>query len=259
MRSKLILTVLLAAGLASCGESSSDDRPVVVFAAASLQDFALEIGETFEAKHKTPITFNFAGSNTLAQQIKAAPGADVFLSADREWVTFLESEGRAREASRRKLLANQLVLIAHRDAPYTLDDPLDLATASFRHLALADPEAVPAGRYARAALQRLPVEGTDLWTAVADRVAPALDVRAALALVASDPEILGIVYRSDTLASDDVRILCELPEVPGQPILYFATRIVDSPNPRAAQRLLDFLMLASTAKTALRHGFSIPQ
>ncbi len=250
-------TLLLAAILlAACGGTNAPDRPaLVVFAAASLRDVAAEIGREFERRQPVEVVFNFAGSNTLAQQIDAAPHADVFLSADERWVDFLDRAGRTLPGTRRDFLSNRLVLIAHHDATVAVRQPSDLAAAGYRFLAVADPAAVPAGRYAKAALER---EGADLWTAVADRLAPTLDVRAALALVESDPEILGIVYRTDARTSQRVRVVHEFQPADGTPITYCATRVAGGGNPGLGRLFLDFLASPESRTIAEGYGFEIP-
>ncbi len=255
---RLLAPLLLAGFLAACGEPPPERPPLVVFAAASLRDVAAEIGRRFERLHPVEVVFNFAGSNTLAQQIDAAPRADVFLSADPQWVEFLDRHRRTVPGTRRDVLANRLVLIAHRDSAVEVRDPRDLATAEYRFLAVADPAAVPAGRYAKAALQARHHDGTDLWTAVADRLAPALDVRAALALVESDPEILGIVYRTDARTSEQVRVLFEFPAAEEAPITYCATLISGGGNPDSGRLFLDFLTRPEARAIAEGHGFETP-
>lgn len=250
------LLSLLALSLTTCGAGDGNRPPeLVVFAAASLRDVAGEIADELEDRRSVEIVFNFAGSNTLAQQIDAGPGADVFLSADEQWVDFLENEGRLVPGSRRRLLSNRLVLIAHRDAAIDIDAPTDLVDATFRFLAVAEPEAVPAGRYARAALERRTVGGVSLWHRLADRVAPALDVRGALALVESDREILGIVYRTDALTSEQVRIVYEFPPIDERPISYWGALVADGHALEAGAIFLDFLQSPEAAVLIERHGF----
>lgn len=227
----------------------------MVFAATSLQEVARDLAAEFERRNPAEVVFNFAGSNTLAQQIDAAPRADVLLSADERWMDFLDQAGRTVAGTRRTFLSNRLVLIAHRDASVEVREPRDLARAPFRFLALADPAAVPAGRYARAALERVRWDGADLWAVVADRVAPALDVRAALALVESDPEILGIVYRTDAETSAEVRVLYEFPPANDAPIIYCAAEIAGGQSPELGRRFLDFLVSPTARAIAERHGF----
>lgn len=256
LRVTLAVFAVLSAG---CGGAAAPERPeLVVFAAASLRDVASELATGFEEREGTHVVFNFAGSNTLAQQIDAAPVADVFLSADGEWVDFLDGAGHTVPGSRRPFLANRLVVVAHREAAFEITAPSGLAAAPYHHLAMAAPDAVPAGRYARAALERLPWEGGSLWDAVAARVAPTLDVRAALALVESQPQIVGIVYATDAATSERVRALFELPSPEESPILYWAVLVDDGGNPEAARRFLDFLGGPEAQAVARRHGFVSP-
>jgi len=268
---RLLAVGLLAVGWLgslACGPSSRSPRSALtVFAAASLRDVGSELADTFLATHgseeRVEITFNFAGSNTLAQQIAAAPGADIFLSADGHWVDFLIEAGRIVPGSRRPIYSNQLVLIVHEKADLPLRRPEDLARLPFRFLALADPEGVPAGRYARAALEAIPWQGGTLWENVSPRVAPTLDVRGALGLVESDPEIAGIVYATDAATSEKVRIAYTFPASTSpssgaEPITYWAVAVEGSPNPEEARRFLAFLASPEALEIGARHGFLPP-
>ncbi len=251
----LLSLALFAPG---CGErhDGSGDQPLVVFAAASLRDFATESAALFKQRHGGEVVFNFAGSNTLAQQILATPRADVFLSADRHWVDFLDQAGLTLPETRQPVLANSLVVIAHRDSKIAIETAGDLARNHYRFLALGDPQGVPAGRYARGTLERIPVDGQSLWAAVADRVAPALDVRAALALVETDPEILGIVYKTDALTSSRVRLLYPFPTLEDLPITYWAIRMAGGDRPDLGRLYLDHLTTPEAQEIAERHGFT---
>lgn len=256
-----ILPVALVAGLVACGERAPEKASLVVYAAASLRDVAVDLAAELERQHAARVVYNFAGSNTLAQQIRAAPGADVFLSADEDWIDFLEREERTVGGTRRAFLTNRLVLIVRRDAAVDLGEIGELAAAfspevgGLSHLALADPRAVPAGRYAREVLRRLASNDTDLWSALAGQVAPTLDVRAALALVESDPAIAGIVYRTDALRSDQVRVLLELPVVEEVPIHYGGVLIAGSEQPELGRLFLEFLCDPAAGAIVERHGF----
>lgn len=260
-----LLVATLAAGCGAPDPGAGSDE-LLVFAAASLRDVAVDLGAAFEERNPgVAVTFNFAGSNVLAQQIAAAPRAHLFLSADLRWLDFLEERGRLVPGSRRPFLGNRLALVARRDSPVAIDDPRRLADADYRHLAVADPEAVPAGRYARAALGSISLDGGDgtgdggdLWSAVAARVVPALDVRAALALVESDPEIVGIVYRTDAATSDKVKILHLFPDGAGGPIRYGAALVAGNGPTDAAERFLAFLTTPAARAVAERHGFTVP-
>jgi molybdate transport system substrate-binding protein len=253
----LSLAVALTA-LLCCGERSDEPRGPVVFAAASLQEMAVELAAEFERRERVEAELNLAASNTLAQQILAAPGADVFLSADRQWVEVLERAGRVVPGSRRALFGNRLVLIAAAGSEVAVDRPEALAGAEFSFLALADPEAVPAGRYARAALEDVPLAGGTVWQAVAGRVAPALDVRAALALVESDPGILGIVYRTDARQSERVRVLYEFPPRGAARVTYHGALLAGGGRPALGGRFLDFVAGPEGRRIAERHGFGAP-
>lgn len=260
----LIFTFLF--GVGGCTDDSQDTATVTVFAAASLREVVEDAARRFEQREGVKVVVNIAGSNVLAQQILAVPAADVFLSADGPWVDVLEAAGRVRGAARQPWLSNRLVVIARQDATIALDDAADLAryarAGAFRYLAVANPEAVPAGRYARAALEAIPWptasgSGT-VWDGIQDSLAPTLDVRAALALVESDPAILGIVYRTDAGTSARVRILLELPPPPEAPILYHAAVLQDGPNPALGRRFLEFLASPDGRALAARRGFLPP-
>lgn len=256
LRCTVFLTLGAAALLAaaSCGSGEPDHAEAAVFAAASLRDVLQDLAGPFEDRTGVRAVFNFAGSNVLAQQIEAAPAADVFLSANEDWMDSVEKAGRIAPETRRVFLSNSLVVIAQRDNPIRLESPQQLGEASFRFLSLGDPEAVPAGRYARQYLQS--VDGTgQLWDRLKDKVAPAPDVRAALALVEADPEILGIVYRSDALSSKRVRVIYEVPPGKGPEIRYSGAVVRGGGNSEAGKRFLEFLSGDEAAHVFEEYGF----
>jgi len=150
------------------------------------------------------------------------------------------------------------VLIARHDAEPGVERPIELADPGYRLLALADPEAVPAGRYARGALEEIQLDGGTLWQAVSARVAPALDVRAALALVESDPQILGIVYKTDARQSEWVRVLHEFPPLGAARVTYYGALVEDGGRPVLGQRFLDFVAGPEGRRITERHGFGAP-
>lgn len=237
--------------LFACGSGDPKQREethLTVFAAASLQDLVKEAAREWTERTSVPITFSFAGSNTLAQQIVAAPGADVFLSADDRWMDRIQDAGRLREESRRHIWRNTLVLVGRHDAGLQIETAEDLVAATYRHLAVGDPDAVPAGRYAKAAL-----EHAGIWSVLVPRIVPSSNVRAALALVESDPEILGIVYRTDAATSSKTQILWTLPPVPGLDIVYSAAALQGAPP--EAEAFLEFLSSPDAAAIAASHGF----
>lgn len=258
MTLRAIIVVLVVSLLAACvAQGSSDEKEVNVFAAASLQDAIEELGQMYQQRTGTVPVYNFAGSNELARQILASSKADVFLTANEDWMNKVEEGGRVVTGTRTTLLSNRLTVVANTDSPYQFSNPADLATLAYRQLVLADPDAVPAGIYAKEWLSSQPNPGGagTLWDAVSARVVPALDVRAALALVKSDPGLIGIVYRTDVVASDQVRILYEVPETVKPKIVYAAAAISGGPNTDGGRTFVDFLKTAEASDVFRRYGF----
>lgn len=264
----LAALALAAAIAAGCGPPEGDKAgetaapeasgEVMVFAAASLRDAIQEAGALYEQQSGVSPVYNFAGSNELARQVLAAPQADVFLSANEKWMDEVENGGRVVAGTRSTLLSNRLVAIARTDSPHQVGAPDDLATLAYKHLVLANPDAVPAGTYAKEWLQSRPAPGGGtLWEAVEGKVAPTLDVRAALALVETDPELVGIVYRTDAASSDRVHVLYEVPAAEGPDIRYAVGAIEGGPNPDAGLGFVEFLEGAEAAAVFDRHGFVV--
>lgn len=252
----LILTLLLAAFCATACHSSSRSVELRVFGAASLQDALRELATAYQKTHPgVRVQLNFAGSNALAQQIAASHAADIFFSADDHWMDFLAHRHLLAAGARASLLTNSLVFVARRDSPLRISRPEDLATARYSRLVLANPDAVPAGRYAKQYLERLRANGKSLWDQVRARVMPALDVRAALAAVAADPARVGIVYASDLVASHGTRALYRVPPSAGPAIRYPIALIAGRPHPRAARQLLAFLQSSRARAVYRRFGF----
>ena len=200
-------------------------RPLLVFAAASLTNALQAIGPLYTSHSGEAVTFSFAASSTLARQISAGAQANVFFSADVDWMDFLEARHLIDPASRRDIVGNRLALIAPVGSrvEVLIHRGFDLARALGRsgRLALGEPESVPAGRYARDALRSLGV-----WDSVADRLIPAENVRSALEYVARGEAPLGIVYETDALIEPRVRIVGLFPPSSHPPIRYPAAVVV---------------------------------
>jgi molybdate transport system substrate-binding protein len=242
------LLATLAACLA-CALAHADT--LVVFAAASLKESLDAAVKPFEAASGHHVTLSYAGSNVLARQIAAGAPAALFVSADTDWVDMLERRGLVVAGTRRNLLTNDLVLVAPAasNAQVRVAPGFDLAGAlQGGRLALANPDAVPAGRYAKAALEQL-----GAWNGVRTRIAPAENVRAALALVARGEAPLGIVYRTDALAEKAVRIVDVFPARSHPPIVY--PLVVIKGAPASARGLADYLASRRADATWLRFGF----
>ena len=222
---------------------------VSVFAAASLADALTEIGSAWEAASGSRALFNFGASSDLARQIRAGAPADVFVSADTAQMDRLEQEGLVRASDRHELLSNTLVVVVPHDSPMRVSGPRDLAV--FRTIALADPQAVPAGVYARLWLQ-----GLGLWDALAPRVVPTLHVRAALAAVESGNAEAAVVYRTDAMRSKRARIAFEVEPKQGPPIRYPVAPLAASRGPEAAA-FVAYLRSPAARAVFVRHGFVV--
>lgn len=252
------IALVLAAWLTAGCHSSSSKVQLRLFAAASLEDAAHQLATDYDKTHPhVHVELNFAGSNALAQQIAASHAADIFFSADEKWMDFLAQRHLLAAGTRVSLLTNALVIVARSDSSIAVSKPADLATAHYAHLVLANPDAVPAGRYAKQYLESLHVGGKSLWNDVSARVMPALDVRAALAAVAADPDRVGIVYASDLVASHGVRALYRVPPAAGPPIRYPIALIRGRPHAAAARKLLAFLESAHASAVYRRFGFEM--
>lgn len=242
---------MLPGSAALCAEGRAD---VTVFAAASLKTALDELAHRFETQRVGRTAASYAASSVLARQIEKGAPADIFISADLEWMDYLEARRLIRPETRVNLLLNGLVLIAPSDSKVTLvvapGFPLAAALSGGR-LAMADPDHVPAGKYGRAALEALGV-----WRAIAPRLARAENVRAALALVARAEAPLGIVYRSDAVAEPRVRVVGEFAPNLHPRIVYPAAIVAGSRSSRAGA-LLRFLRSGEARTTWERHGFRV--
>lgn len=229
---------------------------LLVFAAASLKPALDEVLAAPQAGAGDTITPSYAASSQLARQIEAGAPAAVFISADQDWMDHLATRGLVVADSRIDLLGNSLVLIAPKAGTQRLAiaPGFDLAGALGEdgRLALAQPDSVPAGKYAKAALSRL-----GAWQAVESRIVAAENVRAALNFVARGEAPLGIVYRSDAVSEPSVRVLGEFPEGTHAPIVYPAAIVAGHDSP-AARRLLGRLREPAQQAIFRNHGFDAP-
>jgi molybdate transport system substrate-binding protein len=240
----------LAALLLVLGPAYTHASELLVFAAASLTDVLGELAVRWEKAGHERIAFSFGASNDLARQIQAGAPADVFFSADAARVVELEKAGLVKAGTSRIALSNTLVVVVPAAAPPTIREPGDLKTV--RRLALANPEGVPAGMYARKWL-----ESQGLWEVLAPKVVPALDVRAALAAVAAEQAEAGIVYATDAALSKKVRVAVRVPREQGPPIAYALAPIASSKNAEEARALVAFLTSAGARPVYERFGFIV--
>jgi len=236
------------------GPAEAQPRDVVIFAAASLKNALDDIQTQYERDAGKYVKISYAASSTLAKQIEAAAPADIFISADLDWMDYLAERKLIKPASRVNLLGNSIVLIApaNSTASITIGPNFPLASLLGNgRLAMADTNSVPAGKYGKAALEKLGV-----WSAVADRIAPAENVRAALLLVSRGECPLGIVYKTDAAAESGVKVLATFPADTHPPIIYPMALVASSTNPDA-EAFAMILRSPSAARLFEKQGFTV--
>lgn len=249
----LAALALLGASIApALAQNRAGARPPLVLAAASLQELLTAAADRWAAKgHPRPV-ISFAASSALARQVEAGAPADLFVSADEQWMDYLAQRRLIRPQTRVSFLTNSLVLVAPATSRVRLAIgprfPLGRALGTGR-LAMADPGAVPAGKYGREALTRLGV-----WPGVQGKVAAAENVRATLALVARGEAPLGIVYATDARAAPGVRVVGTFPSSSHTPITYPVATLAASRNPEA-ELFRRFLLSAEGKGLFPRFGF----
>jgi molybdate transport system substrate-binding protein len=253
-RRGLLLALILGFLAVPFLSAAAQAADVTVFAAASLKNALDDAGRRYEAKTGDKVIVSYAASSALAKQIENGAPADIFFSADLDWMDYLEQNKLIDTASRHTLLGNTLVLIAPKDSTASLviekNFPLLQALGADGKLAMASVDTVPAGKYGKAALTHLGV-----WEAVSPRVAQAENVRAALALVAKGEAPLGIVYGTDAKSEQAVRVVGTFPEDSHPKILY-PVALTASAKPEA-RKFLEFLLSPEAAPSFEAQGFSI--
>lgn len=243
--------VLTLAGLPIESARSAD---LTIFAAVSVKEALDEQVGRFETETGGKVVVSYGASNALAKQIEAGAPADIFLSADTDWIDYLDKRDLLRRGTRTDLLRNRLVLIAPADARTALSIGPGFALGpalGTGRLAMANPDSVPAGKYGKAALTALGV-----WTSVESRIARTDNVRAALMLVARGEAPLGIVYTTDAIAEPKVRIVDTFSEKTHPPIVYPIAIVASSRSP-GAQRFVDNLHSPAARAIWVRHGFGL--
>ena len=244
MRLAYVLVLALIATVPAKAET------ITVFAAASLKDALDENAKAFKAKSGDRIVVSYAASSALAKQIEAGAPADVFISADLDWMDYLEQRRLIKPDTRRNLVRNRLVLIAPADSKVSVDIRPGFRLAALLgngRLAMANPDAVPAGKYGKASLEALGV-----WKDVQAKVAPTENVRAALVLVSRGEAPLGIVYRTDAAADPKVRVVGLFPENTHPPIIY---PIAVTANGKSAAAFLSWLGRPEARAIFQKYGF----
>ena len=223
-----------------------------VSAASSLTDALHDVARIYERETHDTLLFDFGASSTLARQIAEGAPSDVFFSADELKMDQLQQRGYIVKASRRSILSNTLVIIVPGDSNLKIKATADLAGGAISTIAVAEPQSVPAGIYAKEYLR-----AQHLWDRIKDKVIPTENVRAALAAVESGNVQTGIVYRTDALISHAVRIAFEVPVSEGPKISYPAAIVADSKQKAAAQKFIDFLLSPPAREVFRKYGFIV--
>jgi molybdate transport system substrate-binding protein len=249
----IVSGLAVAAAAAGCAQAQAGGQGVLIFAAASLQTALDELQPALERASGTRVVMSYAASSALARQIESGAPADLFISADLDWMDYLDRRGLIRRDSRVNLVGNQLVLVAPARAsiaPVAIAPGFPLAALlGSNRLAVANPDSVPAGTYAKAALTSLGV-----WDSVQSRLAAAENVRAGLVLVSRGECPLGIVYRTDAAADPGVRIVGVFPDRTHAPIVYPAA-LTATAAPQAS-RVLAYLQSQAAMAVFRRQGFT---
>jgi molybdate transport system substrate-binding protein len=248
-----ILFSLVFASLLVHAPARAEDKTLTVFAAASLKNALDDIDAAFTAKTGVKVNVSYAASSTLARQIQQGAPADIFVSADLDWMDYAAGKNTINEATRVNLLGNSIVLIAPKDTKIenvTIGPGFDLAKlAGDGRIATGDVKAVPVGKYAKAALEKL-----GAWSAAEQKFAMAESVRAALTLVARGEAALGIVYSTDAKVEPGVKIVGTFPADSHPPIIYPVAATV-SAKPEASA-YLDFLKSQAAKAVLEKYGFT---
>jgi len=246
----LVATALAVVCVAAPALAQGKD--ILVFGAASLKNALDDANALYLRQTNKKVVVSYGASSALARQIESGAPADLFISADLDWMDYVAQRNLIKPATRSNFLGNTLVLVAPADSKVTLtiarNFPLAAALGSGR-LALADPNAVPAGKYGKAALEALGV-----WSSVADKIAPAPDVRAALVLVARGETPLGIVYQTDAAADKAVKTVGTFPADTHPPIVYPIAITASSSHPDA-QSYVAFLKSDAAKPAFEKQGF----
>jgi molybdate transport system substrate-binding protein len=248
------LFAALAVLLALAAAPAAAQETITVFAAASLKNALDDSDAAFTKATGIKVTASYEASSALAKQIEQGAPADVFISADLAWMEYANAHKLIKPESRFNLLGNRLVLIAPKESKLdnvTIGQGFDLAKlAGDGRIAVADVAAVPAGKYAKAALEKL-----GAWAAAEPKLAQAINVRATLTYVARGETPLGIVYETDAKIEPKVKIVGIFPDGSYPPVTYPVAAIADSKNANAA-RYLAFLRGSAAKAVFEKYGFS---
>jgi molybdate transport system substrate-binding protein len=253
-RNWFAIAATVCLSLAGAAAPAAAQEKVTVFAAASMKNALDAADKAWSTESGKQVTASYAASSALAKQIEAGAPADIFISADLDWMKYVSDKKLVKEDTKSNWLANRIVIVAAKDnaKPIEVKQGFDLAALlKGGKLAMGEPNSVPAGKYGKAALEKLGV-----WSSVEKSVASAESVRAALALVSRGEAPYGIVYQTDAAADPGVAVVGTFPEDTHPPIIYPIAILTDSKSPDAAA-YLQFLKSPKAAPFFEKEGFTV--
>lgn len=248
----LVSGMLLADGCGAHGREKK--KEIIVYAAASLTEVLNQTASIFTRESGINLGLEFSSSGSLARKIEAGAPTDVFISANKKWIDYLEEKQLISSVDRKMIARNRLVCVEPAGRPTGITGPKELVRA--QRLSIGDPEHVPAGTYARQALIHY-----GLWDTLnsEEKLVLAMNVRAALSYVEQGEISCGIVYQTDALLTDKVKTAFTFPEVAHTPITYHAALVSGAAKPAEAREFLEFMTSSEAARAVLiRHGFILP-
>lgn len=254
IRGGLCLAAFLALPVVGIHPTAAQTSDVVVFAAASLKNALDDIAAQWLKDTGNKATISYAASSALARQIEQGAPADIFISADLDWMDYLQQRGLLNAGTRSNLLGNRIVLVARKDSAISakIVPGFDLASlVGSGRLAMADTVAVPAGKYGRASLEVL-----GIWNSVQDKIAQAENVRAALLLVSRGEAPLGIVYQTDAAADPNVKVIDAFPENT-YPAIVYPIALTANAEAQFANAFLTHLRSAAARQMFEKQGFTV--
>jgi len=252
MRSGLYIIVIILLFSGCSQRTTSNEKGLTLFSAASLTDVISEIASNFEKEYNVEVKINFASSGTLARQIEHGANPDIFISANKEWMDFLKNANLIISESEKNIAGNSMVLIAPLNSPldsFPFSAQINLPEMFKGRLSIGDPKYVPAGTYAVQILENLGCKNE-----LELRFLPAKDVRSALMFVELGEVEAGIVYKTDALKSKKVKIITEFPDSLHEPVNYYIALINGQSN-KMSTNLYNYIMSEKAAPVWKKYGF----
>lgn len=251
---KIFVFICLFIVLSSCGSNSdteSAQRELHISAAISLSEALEELKDLFESEFDVTLIFYFGGSGKLAQQIEQGAPGDVYISANEEWMDMLIEKNLVEKDSYTPIVGNRLVFINRIDVTLEKDNLHVLSSPAIKQIAIGHPDTVPAGYYAKMAL-----ENSDLWDSVEEKMIYTQDVRQVATYVETGNAEVGFTYESDLIHAENVEVLSYVDESLYEPIIYPGAIRTDANEVELAEQFLQFLTTERAQEVFKKHGFS---